>query len=51
VRWAEPDSKVSLNKVHRKVKLTKDQVGLVNSAFHTDTKIIMAIPEYIQASK
>lgn len=33
------------------VKMTKDKVSTVKSAFRPDTKIILTIPEYIDASK
>jgi Leucine-rich repeat (LRR) protein len=33
------------------VKMTKDEITIVKSAFRTDTKIIMTIPEYIKESK
>ncbi len=33
------------------VKLTRDDIPLIKSAFHTDTKIILTIPEYVEASK
>ncbi len=33
------------------VKLTRNDIPLVKSAFHTNTKIILTIPEYIEASK
>jgi hypothetical protein len=33
------------------VKMTGDQVAIVKSALQTDTKIIVTIPEYIEASK
>lgn len=33
------------------VKLTRDEIPLIKSAFNSDTKIILTIPEYIEASK
>jgi Leucine-rich repeat (LRR) protein len=33
------------------VKMTRDEVAIVKSSFHADTKVIMSIPEYIESSK
>lgn len=33
------------------VKLTRDEIPLIRSALHTNTKIILTIPDYIEASK
>ena len=33
------------------VKMTKDEVTTVKSAFRADTKIVLSIPEYFEASK
>ena len=33
------------------VKMTRDDIALVKSALHHDTKVIVTIPEYIEASK
>lgn len=33
------------------VKMTRDEVNKIKSAFRPDTKVILTIPEYIEASK